>query len=949
MTPMNTPNLVRTNAKACLMVTLAGLFLCSSALAQKDETGGDDGVYELSPFVVEKSADKGYQTTQTLLGSRLNSKLVDSPSAITVLTPEYLEDVGATSLYDALNYTTGANADETSVRFFNSWRTAAARVRGFQVNTDFTQDFFKIFWTPNTYNTTRMGLSRGPNAILFGVGNPAGVFTASSKRAQFNDFGELSLKLDTWGSTRVAIDYNAELVDEKVAARVALLSENREFFEDPAWDDMEGAYLALNAELVDSEGFKTNLIANYEYRDAARVLGAEWTPADAFTPWEKAGRPTFAGAAPGGDLSSDDLAGTGVRQSPWGDGGEKGGTVLITGHDGSARAYYRQYQLATYRSFLVPEAALKGDFTFRDESDSPVPFDVNLRGPGAEVPFNGDRYTLKLEQQVGANFFAELAYMKHDYDIWWGNPAVGLFVLADPHEDLPDGSPNPDVGKLFTMSPQRPEFFHRENQEIRFTASYDLKLAERSQWLGDHRLSFLYSDTEDSEWRDLFTEQNSTPLPGASSDISDQSNRILRRTYLSDLSPGQRYLSGPSMFQPISANGVDSILLARSAPELKRSEVESMVYALQSRFWDERIVLTIGWREDDLARFAGEGVQRDPATRDFPRASAVAFQSSPALERDLDSTSRGIVFHATDWLSLFYNDSENFNPEFSVPNLFGEDLPPQGGEGEDYGIRFRLLSDNLYINLNLFENSSVNIPAHRFFRTTDVPRLRGLLLLRDGTDSEITSIDNFADTQDESAEGHELEIIGNLTDNWRVSLSYSDIEIGVTNIAPILIPWWEENVASFQALGSDTVLPNTGETVQTAIDWWDGFLIQNLKAGEGRAPNAHREENLSLVTNYTFGDGPLGGFSVGGKVRWFGESAYVNGLVGRDYALYGLHFGYQTTLFEKAEWIDEVGWKLMLHIDNVTDFEGPIRGENHLGVWRPLPGASASLTSTFSF
>jgi len=182
----------------CLYAPLAAISLLGSAFAQSGESEDGD-IYELSPFVIDESADKGYQTTNTLLGSRLNSKLIDNPSAITVLTPEYLEDIGATSLYDALNYTPGANIDETSVRFFNSWRTAAARVRGFQVNTGFTQDFFKIFWTPNTYNTTRMGLSRGPNAILFGVGNPAGVFTASSKRALFDDFGEVRLRADTWG------------------------------------------------------------------------------------------------------------------------------------------------------------------------------------------------------------------------------------------------------------------------------------------------------------------------------------------------------------------------------------------------------------------------------------------------------------------------------------------------------------------------------------------------------------------------------------------------------------------------------------------------------------------------------------------------------------------------------------------------------------------------------
>src|SRR5687767_4270924 len=58
---------------------------------------------ELSPFEVRPD-DVGYQAGNTTSGSRLNTRLKDTPAAISPFTPEFLSDIGAVNLQDMLGY-----------------------------------------------------------------------------------------------------------------------------------------------------------------------------------------------------------------------------------------------------------------------------------------------------------------------------------------------------------------------------------------------------------------------------------------------------------------------------------------------------------------------------------------------------------------------------------------------------------------------------------------------------------------------------------------------------------------------------------------------------------------------------------------------------------------------------------------------------------------------------
>ncbi len=151
----------------------------------------------LSPFEVKGSDDsKSYSATTTLAGNRLSTNLRDIGSAVTVVTSQFLKDTGATDNTSLLqriggtevggitgNYAApGGNSSSTLLTEDTIRPTEATRVRGL-APADNTRDFFVTDIPWDSYNTDRIDIQRGPNAILFGEGSPAGIINAASYAA----------------------------------------------------------------------------------------------------------------------------------------------------------------------------------------------------------------------------------------------------------------------------------------------------------------------------------------------------------------------------------------------------------------------------------------------------------------------------------------------------------------------------------------------------------------------------------------------------------------------------------------------------------------------------------------------------------------------------------------------------------------------------------------------
>lgn len=259
----------------------------------------DEDVYTLSPFEISTDSDVGYLATSTLAGTRIRTDLKDVGSAISVITSEFINDIGATDNSTLLQYTTntevagtrgtygglgtGTTLDETG-----SLRApgGAQRVRGLAA-ADNTRDFYITDIPWDSYITNRVDIQRGPNALLFGLGSPAGIVNASLDTAEFYDIGEVKLRVGQYGSMRGSFDINRQIIDDVLAIRVEALADRQKFQQKPAYENDERTFVALRfqPEFLDPQKFRTTIRANYERgridANRPRIL----PPYDSITPW----------------------------------------------------------------------------------------------------------------------------------------------------------------------------------------------------------------------------------------------------------------------------------------------------------------------------------------------------------------------------------------------------------------------------------------------------------------------------------------------------------------------------------------------------------------------------------------------------------------------------------------------------------------------------------------
>lgn len=259
----------------------------------------DEEVIQLSPFEVTAEQDSGYAATQTLAGTRIRTDLKDVGSALSVITKEFMSDIGATDNGTLLQYTTNAEVagtrgtyaglgNGTSVDETGNLRSpgGAQRVRGL-ASADNTRDFFVTDIPWDSFNVDRIDIQRGPNSILFGLGSPAGIVNASTRPAEFRNVRSVEARVGSYGSVRSSVDLNQELIDDVLAVRFSGLWDQEKFRQDPAYEDDERLYGALRFEprLFKNSSARTVLRANFESGEIEANRPRIVPPQDSITPW----------------------------------------------------------------------------------------------------------------------------------------------------------------------------------------------------------------------------------------------------------------------------------------------------------------------------------------------------------------------------------------------------------------------------------------------------------------------------------------------------------------------------------------------------------------------------------------------------------------------------------------------------------------------------------------
>ncbi len=872
----------------------------ASPAATTTPTASDDALV-LNPFTVTTDQDRGYAASSTLAGTRLNTSLRDIAAAITVITPEFMADLGVFTLQDAIAFTPNA---ERNVSTFNTANNTgeSARIRGVRVN-ESTQDFFPNYLPIDVYNVEQISINRGPNSLLFGVGNPAGTLTGHSKRATFKNRYEVAGSIDNWDGWRATTDLNHVIVPQRFALRVAVLHRDSSSFVQPAFWKENRVYVTGTAQISTRRHWSTTLRVNGENAQADRVLPNLRTAVNIVSPWLDSGSNLVDGVQP---------ARTGVTL-PLGVIRAAGSNQLVV-VDGSPTPVPLLNWINTTRGGL-------NNFQNRSlAKGGPVPYNLNYNGPTRASDYTGESYRFFLEQELGSATSLELAYGQSERNIFWVRSGGGDQVMVDTNRTLPNGQPNPNAGRYYVEGTNRVQEQIHLGRQLRLTASHLLDLKEKSLWLGQHRFGALVSrDFSIFALNDYF-EINDTPLPGYPTRYDNAQNRVVRRSYLFQ-GAGDVWQSGYDFrtIPSINSGGIKSRFF-QDRPLRNDARTDSLVVAVQSKTLKNRLATTLGYRWDDL-----KGYGLDPilsargATGEAPLWQNIPLSKRTTSTLKNGTLTAGAVLHVLPQLSLQANQSETSTGAGNFQDMFGNTLPPSLGVGEDYGIKFSLFGERLTGTLTRYKSVQDNQV------TSSVQSLGPRLneIGRTLNNAALIAVNDPRDTEDIVARGYEFEMIYNPLRTWRIAANVSRNHNIISNAIPRAARFLETVVFPLEAQSGAVVLSN-GRTVAQEIVDFRNSLRNNKTAVDGRQAEELRTWNGNFVTNYRLAEGRFKGLSVGGNVQYRGPSIigvlvdpvtnipdFAHPIEGTAFTLVGAHIRYERRLFRRYDW--QVG----LHIRNL--------------------------------
>lgn len=270
--------------------------------------------------------------------------------------------------------------------------------------------------------------------------------------------------------------------------------------------------------------------------------------------------------------------------------------------------------------------------------------------------------------------------------------------------------------------------------------------------------------------------------------------------------------------------------------------------------------------------------------------------------------STGAVVHVTNWSSVYGNYSRAiaFNTA-AAPDVNGKLLPVVTGKGWDAGTRFNLFGNRVNIGLGTYRNTEYGNYVDPTSVTNQINTLYQANVLGDTTTGgrnkrNAADINGLVrDTRTRIAKGYEIEVVTNLTRNWRVTANMGLPDVTEKNYAPMTRAYVAANAELFKQVLDDaggTVNSNgvavlkpgvtdtgtggsesTGNEAARAVNAYNtlytnlgGFVLNSRQA-------TSNPRTLNVFTDYSFSHGWLKGLRTGIGVNWRGKRVvgYRNG------------------------------------------------------------------------
>jgi hypothetical protein len=383
-------------------------------------------------------------------------------------------------------------------------------------------------------------------------------------------------------------------------------------------------------------------------------------------------------------------------------------------------------------------------------------------------------------------------------------------------------------------------------------------------------------------------------------------------------------------------------------------------WGVSAYMWNNKLVARVNFYEATLENATA------PTSGIWNRNHVRIFQWYGRLNRD----SRRLDSYDNDTGEFLFSGDGKVDPD--IVDEFFEFDAEEGlyFAGEDAEDGFANLDDAIAAQWPYLADTRLAMePLEQFVFDEELIHSFNARFLPDG-DIQIQWAGSINDTTDITSKGMEAEIILNPTKSWRIAFNAAQQEVIMDNIAPrlenlvdsFLLPYMQR--FGYMDWGNPTGAPQGATFESTTYERLvEYFYVKGL---EGQPTAEQREWRFNLITNYTFREGPLKGFQVGGAARWQDE---VNGgypvtfndalriyepqvdqgyFTDTDLAV-DLTFGYRAKIMNNVDWRMQINMRNVHNWDNTDVDVFRFQQDGSPARARFAPPRQIWLTNTFRF
>jgi catecholate siderophore receptor len=187
----------------------------------------EEDVAQVSPLIITAHVDDGYLPERLDTALRVAADLRDIPQSVGVVSSQLIRDQAMQSMADVLRYVPGATIGQ------GEGHRDAPNLRGNASTADFFVDGVRddVQYYRDLYNTERVEVLLGPNAMIFGRGGGGGVINRVTRVADGRRHVGLSLEGGDFEHRRMVGDLGAALTGT-ISGRVNLMHERSGSYRD---------------------------------------------------------------------------------------------------------------------------------------------------------------------------------------------------------------------------------------------------------------------------------------------------------------------------------------------------------------------------------------------------------------------------------------------------------------------------------------------------------------------------------------------------------------------------------------------------------------------------------------------------------------------------------------------------------------------------------------------